>query len=144
MVYTKKAISPVVATALLLVVAVVAVVGFQTWFTSYQSDLNSKVEVQSDSGSALTVERLEAGSGATATVYARNFATSSVSITEMKIMKDGTTHCTNSTAVNASASDVKTLTTNCTSSGGALTRNTAYDVVLITSSGVYTSTMVAK
>ena len=33
----KKAISPVVATALLLVVAVVAVVGFQTWFNTYQT-----------------------------------------------------------------------------------------------------------
>lgn len=35
----KKAISPVVATALLLVVAIVFVVGFQTWFNSYSENL---------------------------------------------------------------------------------------------------------
>lgn len=59
MVLNKKAISPVVATALLLVVAVVAVVGFQSWFTTYQSGVNAKVEAESNAGSALTVERLE-------------------------------------------------------------------------------------
>ena len=43
---SKKAISPVVATALLLVVAVTAVVGFQTWFNQYSSSLFTDVESQ--------------------------------------------------------------------------------------------------
>ncbi|MFW5704974.1 MAG: archaellin/type IV pilin N-terminal domain-containing protein [Nanoarchaeota archaeon] len=42
----KKAISPVVATALLLVVAVVAVVGFQNWFGSFSSEVFADVEQQ--------------------------------------------------------------------------------------------------
>jgi hypothetical protein len=37
MVFNKKAINPVVTSTLHLVVAVVAVVGFQSWFTTFQS-----------------------------------------------------------------------------------------------------------
>ena len=55
----KKAISPVVATALLLVVAVVAVVGFQTWFASYQSSVEAQVEDQAETGVAVSSERVE-------------------------------------------------------------------------------------
>ena len=47
MIIHKKAISPVVATALLLVVAVVAVVGFQGWFTGFSSKTLVDVESQS-------------------------------------------------------------------------------------------------
>jgi len=43
----KKAISPVVAVALLLVVAVVAVVGFQTWFNTYSSGIFTNTEQKS-------------------------------------------------------------------------------------------------
>ncbi len=43
----KKGITPVVAVALLLVVAVLAVVGFQTWFGSYSSGLFSNAEKSS-------------------------------------------------------------------------------------------------
>ncbi len=46
-----KAISPVVATALLIVVAVVAAVGFSTWFGSYQSIVNSDLETKTSSSS---------------------------------------------------------------------------------------------
>ena len=59
MVYNKKAISPVVATALLLVVAVVAVVGFQTWFNTYQSGQLSEIEERATTGAVITLERLE-------------------------------------------------------------------------------------
>lgn len=54
----KKAISPVVATALLLVVAVVAVVGFQTWFNTYQSENFAKLNEQTAAGSAVTFNYL--------------------------------------------------------------------------------------
>lgn len=42
--YFKKAISPVVATALLLIVSVIATVGFQSWYNSYNSDLFSNID----------------------------------------------------------------------------------------------------
>jgi len=47
--FNKKAIGPVVASALLLVVAVVSVVGFQTWFNTYSTTTFSQVESQSSS-----------------------------------------------------------------------------------------------
>ncbi len=49
----KNAISPVVATALLLVVAVVSVVGFQGWFTDFSSEVLVGVESDSQSYNSL-------------------------------------------------------------------------------------------
>jgi len=43
----KNGISPVVATSLILVVAVIAVVGFGGWFSSFQSNIQSDVESKS-------------------------------------------------------------------------------------------------
>lgn len=45
--YKSKAVGPVVAVALLLVIGVLAVIGFQTWFGTYTSGLFSNVETQS-------------------------------------------------------------------------------------------------
>ncbi|MCA9487210.1 MAG: hypothetical protein KC548_06145, partial [Nanoarchaeota archaeon] len=42
----RRGISPVVAVALLLVVAVVAVVMFSSWFDSFRSSLFADIEVQ--------------------------------------------------------------------------------------------------
>lgn len=54
---SKKAIGPVVAITLLLVVTVVSTMGFQTWFNIYQSNMNSNVETQtSDSIGATVIE----------------------------------------------------------------------------------------
>lgn len=139
----KKAISPVVATALLLVVAVVAVVGFQTWFTTYQSGLNTKVETQSNSGTSLTVERLEqSSSGANATVYIKNSDTVYVTVNEVKVLSSGTELCSNTTLFNATASSVTEKWA--ASCSPALTRNQAYDVVLITDNGVFSASMIAR
>lgn len=44
--FEKKAISPVVASALLLVVAVIAIIGFQNWYTTFQST----TLIEADSG----------------------------------------------------------------------------------------------
>ena len=52
----KKAISPVIATAFLMVVAVSAVVGFQIFFGSYSSGLFVKVEEQSAASDGLKIE----------------------------------------------------------------------------------------
>lgn len=48
MLKNKLGMSPVIATALLLVVAVIALVGFQAWYTSYQTKILTNVE--SDKG----------------------------------------------------------------------------------------------
>jgi hypothetical protein len=54
--YTKKAVHPVVGTALLLVVAVVSVVSFQSWFQSFQSDVFSDVDIKSSTTTEISVE----------------------------------------------------------------------------------------
>ena len=55
--FNKKAISPVVALALLLVVAVTAVVSFQNWYGDFSSSLQTKTETQS-SGTITQIERV--------------------------------------------------------------------------------------
>ncbi len=42
----RKGISPVIAITLLLIVAVLATIGFLTWFKGYQSKVNSNIEVK--------------------------------------------------------------------------------------------------
>ena len=56
-----KAISPIVGSALLLIVAVIAVVGFQNWFMSYQSGTNAKVEQEGSMGSIVSLEMITSG-----------------------------------------------------------------------------------
>ena len=139
MVFNKKAISPVVATALLLVVAVVAVVGFQTWFNTYQSGLNSKVEQESAAGSSITIERLEGTT--TGVIYVKNTATADVLVTSWKVTLDGATVCENTTDFNATASSVvnSSPAPSCT-----MTTGNSYGVVVITSNGVYSATQLAR
>lgn len=135
---TKKAISPVVATALLLVVAVVAVVSFQTWFNTYQSGLTVQVESQSDASSALTIERLEGTTNAV--VYIRNSASAAVQIDQVRILQDGTSVCSNGAAINATAETVS----NQTVSSCSLTSGQTYNVVLVTEDGVFSETEIAR
>jgi len=53
-----KGISPVIATALLLVVTVVSVVSFQSWFTNFSSSMFSDVEIRSISSEDLKIDNL--------------------------------------------------------------------------------------
>ncbi len=48
---SKKEISPVVATGLLLVVAVIAVMSFNTWFNTFQISILSNIETKSNNAS---------------------------------------------------------------------------------------------
>lgn len=78
---SKKAISPVVATALLLVVAVVAVVAFQGWFQTYFFGMFGKVETQSNSQIGNTqIENLIGY-----TLYFKNGGITNITINKVKI-----------------------------------------------------------
>ena len=55
--FNRKGISPVVATALLIVVAVGALVGFQTWFSQYSSQVYTDTEKKSTVG-ASSIEKV--------------------------------------------------------------------------------------
>ena len=137
MVLNKKAISPVVATALLLVVAVVAVVGFQTWFNTYQSGLNAKVETQSNAGSALTVELLQTDGA----VYVKNSGTDDISVSNISVTTSSGAYNNCSATGTASGSSVTTFDVGTCSS---MTSGASYGITIVTSSGVYRSTQLAR
>jgi len=122
--YQKKAISPVVATALLLVVAVVAVVGFQNWFQTYQSSMFTKVEQDSSAGSMNTLIDTVIGSN----LYFRN-GYNNLTISDIKI--DGTSCLVPSSTYSQGLKeiDIGNCTQNATSS--------VPDIVVITDKGVF-------
>ena len=130
--YSNKAISPVVATALLLVVAVVAVVGFQSWFGSYSSGVFSDIEIQSNSAldSTLKIESLIGD-----ILYIINNIQDNLSITTLKI---GGNLCTITDNLTLGMNEVPV--SSCVSN---LTTSTP-DIVLITEKNVVSKTVYVK
>ena len=128
MISNKKGIGPVVASALLLVVAVVAVVGFQSWYGTYSSALFTKAE--SDSGSAST--KVEGLVGAD--LYFRNaYAGKNITITGIEL--DG--FACDITQTNITPSSVGTITLD-SSCIGNVTQQRA-EVLVITPDEIFTS-----
>jgi hypothetical protein len=126
---SKKAIGPVVATALLLVVAVVALISFQGWYQTYQSDILSKTERKSNIDSSIIfIERTEQTTSGT-NIMIRNQGSAYYVITELKI---------NSQQCNLLGSDiigentVTTIETDCTS-----IRNQAAEIAVFTDLGIF-------
>ncbi|MDA3854840.1 MAG: hypothetical protein PF569_01180 [Candidatus Woesearchaeota archaeon] len=76
----KKAISPVVAIALLLVVSVVAVVGFQNWYQSYSSEMFSDLETESNSNEKLDIQTVIGN-----TLYVVSGSSSNVTLNKLQI-----------------------------------------------------------
>ena len=116
----KRAISPVIATALLLVVAVVSVVGFQTFFNTYSTGLFSKVETQSESSVANTqIDTISGGM-----LYFKS-GFEEIEIQSVKV--NGNNCYVSGLYIN----DLNSIPiSNCTNSG-------ENDVVLVTNKGVY-------
>lgn len=56
--YTQKSLSPVVALALLLVTVSVAVIGFQSWYNTYSSQLQTEIETGETVAQNVRIERL--------------------------------------------------------------------------------------
>lgn len=143
MVNNKKAISPVVATALLLVVAVVAVVGFQTWFATFQSEKQADIEQKADSGVSITVELLQVANNGTVTL--KNTANTNVTITSWKVIdSDGTEMCTVTTGLGDAGASTVTSFDNSAGTDCGLTSGQYYDVVVMADSGVITETEKAR
>lgn len=92
----KKGLGPVVASALLILVAVVSVVGFQTWFGGFSSGVFSKTEVQS--GNSVSGTGIDTVIGQS--LYFKNAGISPINVTEVKV--DGTTCTSISQLVNSS------------------------------------------
>jgi len=77
----KKTISPVVAVALLIVVTVVSVVSFQTWFSTYSSGIFTNTETQSSN----SVQNTGIDSVIGNSLYFRNFGLTNITITAIKV-----------------------------------------------------------
>jgi formylglycine-generating enzyme required for sulfatase activity len=127
---SSKAISPVVSTALLLVVAVVAVVGFQGWFQTFTSSTFVKVEQEGSIGSMNTLIETIVGSN----LYFKN-GYSNLTITDIQI--DGTScNISDSYGSGMSEIDLGNCTLNATSS--------TPDVVIITDKGIFSKKIYLK
>ncbi len=122
----KKTISPVVATALLLVVVVVSVVGFQTWFGIFSSNMFSKTQIQSNDATdgTLGIETLIGN-----ILYIKNGISDNLTINSLKI---GGTICNLTNQVNLSLGMNEINVTSCVSN---LSTNTP-NIVLITNNKI--------
>ncbi len=77
---SNKGIGPVIASGLLLVIAIVSVVGFQTWFNTYSTTIFSDAEQKSLNENSLIVEDIVGNR-----LYIRNKGTENITITQLKL-----------------------------------------------------------
>ncbi len=81
----KKCLGAVVATSLLLVVAVMSVVGFNSWYNTYASELFVKSEMYSSGSSDLSLFDIEVDDSGRVGVYVKNTLSFPISILEFKV-----------------------------------------------------------
>lgn len=130
----KKCIGPVVAIALLIVVAVSSVIGFQTFFQSYQSGIQSKVETRSQTN-VLDIVYVESNIEKTL-IYINSKASTYTVINSVKI---------NNNLCSLIGSDVVEINSVTQVSVSCLvSRNDEVEIVLITDNGVYSEKFLAK
>jgi hypothetical protein len=97
--FSKKGVGPVIASGLLLVVAIVAIVGFQTWFNNYSTVIFSDVETQSgDSVSSSNIDSIIDG-----TLYFKNSGTNNITISSLKV---GSVDCNVSQSLSPGVSSI--------------------------------------
>lgn len=98
----------------------------------YQSGINVKVEQESQTGSSITIERLEASG----TVYVKNIKNNQVEI-NVKIPNTSCNENSKGLIESQSVGNVKL-------EGCDMIKGKDYDVVAVTESGVYQATMIAR
>jgi hypothetical protein len=136
MLKNKKAVHPVVAVALLLVVAVLSVVGFQSWFSSFSTEILVSVEQDTNNQipSDIYVEDLT-----TNKIYIKSHSGASI-ISEVSILAQNNTQmCINSTSFPV----LKGLTTIDVSSC-SLTRSNVYEVLITANNQLIENTQIAR
>ena len=136
MLKNKKAVHPVVAVALLLVIAVVSVVGFQAWFSSFSTEVLVSVEQDTNNQipSDIYVEDLT-----TTKIFIKSHSGSS-SISEVEIFASNKTQmCINSTTFPV----LKGLTTIDVSSC-SLIRSNVYEILLTANNQLLEYTTIAR
>ncbi|RLE67161.1 MAG: hypothetical protein DRJ47_00460 [Thermoprotei archaeon] len=130
----KKAVSPVIATLLLVVIAVAAAVITYVWITGYLGTL------QQQSGAQQVQERLKidaveiASSGKALTIYVRNIGDVQIKIADAYLLDEGGSLKANKT-INTSLDPGKTLTAQLSWTDSSLTNGKTYVVKVITEKG---------
>ena len=119
--YNKKALHPVVAVALLLVVSVTAVVGFQTWFSQFSSSLFVQAEQSGDGNNiAQGINNFQNGN-----IYFNHKTNDNVTVTQVKI---GNTTCSKNITLKKGINKIK---------GCFGKYSDLKDVVVYTNKGIY-------
>ena len=125
---SKKALSPVVAVSLLLVVSVGAVVGFQTWFNQYSSSLFTDVEQSGDGNNiAQGINNFQNGN-----IYFNHKTNDNVTVTQVKT---GDTTCDKNITLKQGINKIRGCTGKYTD---------LKDVVVYTDKGVYENKVFEK
>jgi hypothetical protein len=122
----KKTISPVVAIALILVVAVLAVVSFQSWYNDFQSGVFTDVEDKSSSGVPIEINNLIGD-----TLYVKSTSNDNISISSIKV---GDILC-NFTETNLTKGMNEIILEDCLNNSGI-----KEDVVLVTENNIDSKT----
>ena len=130
----KKAFGPVIAVALLIVVAVASIVGFQAFYGEYQSSIQAKTEVSSE-GNILRIDFVQATPTRTS-IFVRNDGRTYSFINELKI-NSNTCALTGSNV--AGDRTVTQIDTNC-----IIFKGQKVEVVLVTDFGIFQETHVAR
>lgn len=130
----RKAFGPVIAVALLIVVTVASVVGFQVFYGEYQSSIQAKTEVSSE-GNILSIDFVQVNP-TTTSIFVKNDGRTHSFINELKI--DSETCALTGSDV-AGDKTVTQIDTDC-----IVVRGQRVEVVLITEFGVFQETHVAR
>lgn len=126
--FTKKAISSVIAISLLLIMAVITVISYSAWFENYSTSTYTDIEQKSSDNSFNT--KIEAVIGNE--LFFKNSLSENLTIKSLKI---GEENCNESWNISPGLNTIDI--TNCTSN---LSSNIK-DIVIITNKGVYTKTI---
>jgi len=125
----KKAIGPVIAIAMLLIVSVGSVVVFQNWFQTYQSDMFSKIE-------SVNINSMDLFYIDSDKLYLRNYNSQNISYSNIKINDKS---CLINGTILANTLSVVSLN-NCTLGMNIGPKN----IAIITDIGVYSKTLMLK
>jgi len=126
---SKKCIGPVVAIALLIVVAVSSVIGFQSWFGAFQSNIQTKSETSSSNYITIDLNYAE-NSGTSMKIYYSNPSSIYIPVNEIKINSIVCTIIGSDTLVENSITEIEVT-------GCSVSSRENAKIVLITPKGIY-------
>ena len=129
----KNGITPVIAISLLIVITVVGVLGFQTWFNFYSSKISSNVERESSSaevGGLLKIEGIVDDS-----IYLLNSDLKNISLVSLKISGNNCTILEDNLVPGINKIDITSCLT-------GIYSGSINDIVVVTNKGISSKKMI--